>query len=99
MKHLYIIILAALFAACNNENSSVLDGSPVKMTFAISGDFTLNTHEFTRALEADGKTMTDVWAFDYVGGELKQQLHQTSDDADFGSPARKKTAIQSSQGL
>mgnify|MGYP003302660201 CR=1 FL=1 len=86
MKHLYIIILAALFAACNNENSSMLDDSPVKMTFAISGDFILNTHEFTRALESDGKTMTDVWVLDYVGGELKQQLHQTSDDADFGSP-------------
>ena len=86
MKHLYIIILAALFTACNNENFSVLDGSPVKMTVAISGDFMLNTHEFTRALEADGKTMTDVWVLDYVGGELKQQLHQTSDDADFGSP-------------
>ena len=86
MKHLYIIILAVLFAACTKDDSPVLDGSPVKMTFAISGDFTLNTHEFTRALEADGKTMTDVWVLDYVGGELKQQLHQTSDDADFGSP-------------
>ena len=30
--------------------------------------------------------MTDVWVLDYVGSELKQQLHQTSDDADFGSP-------------
>ena len=77
--------MVALFAACS-KNDAVLDGSPVKMTFAISGDFTLNTHEFTRALEADGKTMTDVWVLDYVGGELKQQLHQTSDDADFGSP-------------
>lgn len=86
MNHLYIIILAALFVACNNENSSVLDGSPVKMTFAISGDFTLTSHDFTRSLIADGKDMTDVWVLDYVDGELKQQLHQASDDADFGSP-------------
>ena len=84
-RYIYIIMVALAFAACS-KNDAVLDGSPVKMTFAISGDFTLNTHEFTRALEADGKTMTDVWVLDYVGGELKQQLHQTSDDAYFGTP-------------
>ena len=88
MKHLYIIILAALFAACNNENSSVLDGSPVKMTFAISGDFTLTSHDFTRSLTADGKDMTDVWVLDYVDGTLVQQLHQSDNTAaDFGTPA------------
>ena len=87
MKHLYIIILAALFAACNNENSSVLDGSPVKMTFAISGDFTLNAYNFTRSLTADGKDMTDVWVLDYVDGTLVQQLHQSDNTAaDFGTP-------------
>ena len=87
MKHLYIIILAALFAACNNENSSVLDGSPVKMTFSISGDFTLTSHDFTRSLTADGKDMTDVWVLDYVDGTLVQQLHQSDNTAaDFGTP-------------
>lgn len=87
MKYLYIIILAALFAACNNENSSVLDGSPVKMTFAISGDFTLTSHDFTRSLTADGNDMTDVWVLDYVDGTLVQQLHQSDNTAaDFGTP-------------
>ena len=87
MKHLYIITLAALFAACNNENSSVLDGSPVKMTFSISGDFTLTSHDFTRSLTADGKDMTDVWVLDYVDGTLVQQLHQSDNTAtDFGTP-------------
>jgi hypothetical protein len=52
----------------------------------MTGDFQMNPHDFTRSLEADGKTMTDMWALDYIGCELKQQLHQTSDDADFGSP-------------
>ena len=61
-------MVALAFAACS-KNDAVLDGSPVAITFAISGDFTLNTHEFTRSLEADGKTMTDVWVLDYVGGE------------------------------
>ena len=81
-------MVAATMAACSNSDDelSVGDGLPVAITFAISGDFTLTSRDFTRSLTADGKDMTDVWVLDYVGGELKQQLHQTSDDADFGSP-------------
>lgn len=85
MKRIYIILAAALINACSNDTDTVLSDS-TKITFNVQGDFTLNTASMTRALEADGKTMTDVWVLDYVGGELKQQLHQTSDDADFGSP-------------
>ena len=40
----------------------------------------------TRSLTADGKTMTDLWVLDYMGDELTQTIHQTSDDADFGAP-------------
>ena len=85
MKRIYIILAAALINACSNDTDTMLSDS-TKITFNVQGDFTLNTASMTRALEADGKTMTDVWVLDYVGGELKQQLHQTSDDADFGSP-------------
>ena len=75
MKYLlYIIILAALFVSCTKDDSPVLSDLVAKITFAISGDFTLTTHDFTRALTADGKDMTDVWVLDYVGSELKQQL-------------------------
>ena len=73
-----------LFAACNSDDVEVSESRTI--TFNVQGDFRLSTQDMTRALEADGKTMTDVWVLDYVGGELKQQLHQTSDDADFGSP-------------
>ena len=31
-------------------------------------------------------SMTDLWLFDYVGDELKQTIHQTASDADFGNP-------------
>lgn len=77
-----------MMAACTNDSdNTVFDGSHVKMTFAISGDFTLNTYDFTRALTADGKDMTDVWVLDYVDGTLVQQLHQSDNTADdFGSP-------------
>lgn len=77
-----------MMAACNNDsdNTPVFDDSPVKITFNVQGDFTLNTNPITRALTADGKDMTDVWVLDYVGGVLQQQLHQVSTDADFGAP-------------
>ena len=85
-RYIFYIMVALAFAACS-KNDAVLEGPPVKMTFAISGDFTLNTHEFTRALEADGKIMTDVWVLDYVDGTLVQQLHQSDNTAtDFGTP-------------
>lgn len=87
MKHLYIIILAVLFVACTKDDSPVLSDSVAKITFAISGDFTLTTHNFTRSLTADGKDMTDVWVLDYVDGTLVQQLHQSDNTAaDFGTP-------------
>ena len=87
MKHLYIIILAALFVACTKDDSPVLNDSVAKITFAISGDFTLTSHDFTRSLTADGKDMTDVWVLDYVDGTLAQQLHQSDNTAtDFGTP-------------
>lgn len=87
MKHLYIIILAALFVACTNDESTVIDGDDAKITFTISGDFTLNTHDFTRSLTADGKDMTDIWILDYVDGTIVQQLHQSDNTADdFGTP-------------
>ena len=55
--------------------------------FDVSGDFDLSTTPIaTRALDADGKSMTDVWVLDYVGSELKQQVHRAATDADFGSP-------------
>lgn len=56
------------------------------ITFACTGDFTLQTKAMTRALTADGKDMTDLWVIDYMNGMMKQTVHQTSSDADFGSP-------------
>ena len=35
-------------------------------------------------LKADGTSMSDLWVYDYVGGKLKQTIHQTSSDVDFG---------------
>ena len=81
------IAVATILTACNSDDMHEADAtSTTTITFSMTGDFQLTAHDFTRSLESDGKTMTDVWVLDYVSGELKQQLHQISDDADFGSP-------------
>ena len=89
MKHYIItaVAVALTMTACTSDNDMTISNEKTTtITFSMTGDFHLTAHDFTRSLEADGKTMTDVWVLDYVAGELKQQLHQTSDDADFGSP-------------
>ena len=80
------LALAAL-TACNSDDIQEADTSrTVEMTFNVQGDFTLTTHDFTRALTADGKDMTDVWVMDYVGTQCQQTIHQQAGDADFGTP-------------
>lgn len=60
----------------------------VSITFSCNGDFTMSPFQaLTRALEADGKQLTDLWVLDYVDGSLAQAaIHQVSTDADFGTP-------------
>jgi hypothetical protein len=95
MKHIIttaILAVIAMMTACNSSEdfkgeTSESWNEPVRMTFAISGDFTLTTSDFTRALTSDGKDMTDVWVLDYQSGSLVQQLHQSDNTADdFGMP-------------
>ena len=84
-----LFILALCLTACSSDDApsmETVDSEKVAVTFNVSGDFTLSTSPITRALTADGKEMTDVWVLDYVGGVLQQQVHQTSADADFGTP-------------
>ena len=61
----------------------------VTITFNCRGfDFSTEPFAGTRALEADGKAMTDLWVLDYPNGATQPSavIHQTSDDEDFGSP-------------
>jgi hypothetical protein len=58
-----------------------------KFTFTIKGNFS-DTWEQTRGyLQADGKDMTDVWVFDYIGDELQQQIHLTNTDENWATPS------------
>lgn len=92
-----VALAAVCLTSCSQEdpepmaelNVTVTPPEPMnsrQITFACLGDFSFSTSAFTRSLTADGKDMTDLWVLDYQGTTLIQQLHQTADDADFGTP-------------
>lgn len=88
MKKTIFLLASLLLLACSSHDDEIADVDVSKtVTFALRGDFSFDITPFTRSLEADGYAMTDVWVLDYVDGELKQQVHQTSSDANFGSPS------------
>ena len=100
MKKCVIALLAAMvLTACektiesedNVDEVITTDGKPIvgkRFTFTVKGDFTSEWKSVTRSyLSADGKDMTDLWLFDYVDGQLVQQLHQGDNTAEnFGKP-------------
>ena len=53
------------------------------INFCFGGDVAITG--MTRATLAE-LNLTDVWVFDYVGGQLQATTHQTASDASFGSP-------------
>lgn len=83
-KVLFFAAACIVLSACEKSADNAAEGKDV--TFAMSG-WETETEPVSRAsLEADGQALTDVWVLDYVGSELKQQLHQVSTDADFAEP-------------
>ena len=89
---LAVMLAAILMTACQND-LYVADGLSVNSTtkqfnFTVKGSFTDKWQPVTRgSLAADGQELTDLWILDYQNGALVQQLHQTSNDADFGTPS------------
>lgn len=93
-KLLLMAFAVAMFTAC--EKPMVADdwlvvadqGNTKKFTFTLKGDFTTDWAPVTRGyLQADGKDMTDVWVFDYMGDELQQQIHLTNTDENWATPS------------
>ena len=69
----------------NDEENGDGEKQTKKFTFTVKGDFGAAT--FTRGyLAADGKDMTDLWAFDYMDGLCVQSVHQTAEDEAWGKP-------------
>lgn len=94
---LAIALIAVFFTSCSREDCPELpesrldigiNGDSIRdlttIHFVCRGDFEMCP--FTRSLEADGKSMTDLWVLDYIGTTLAQQIHQVSTDEDFGTP-------------
>lgn len=100
MKKTMLLLLAMVsLTAC--EKVEVVDGSTPeewdeveykytkKFTFTVKGDFgsaTFNAPRTRGYLQADGQSMTDLWAFDYMDGQLVQSVHQSADDEAWGKP-------------
>ena len=92
-----IALMAVFLTSCSREDCPELPESRLDIGinsdsisdlatihFVCRGDFEMRP--FTRSLEADGKSMTDLWVLDYIGTTIAQQIHQVSTDTDFGTP-------------
>ena len=91
MKKYVFFALTGLEAlcACSNDATEENVVQTKEITFSVDGDFSSPRFKApaTRAsLSADGSEMTDLWLFDYMDGQLVQQLHQSPTDADWGTP-------------
>ena len=91
MKKYLLLLLAGAVVSCQrvslyDEEETAEEHETKTVTFKVNGDF--GTPTFTRAaLSADGREMTDLWIFDYMGDECVQTIHQDSGDDDFGEPS------------
>lgn len=91
MKKYLLLLLAGAVVSCQkvslyDEAETAEEPDTKTVTFKVNGDF--GTPTFTRAaLSADGRDMTDLWIFDYMGDECVQTIHQDSGDDDFGEPS------------
>jgi len=88
---LAVLLLAACTKSELTEDAPEVGGDSTvvktkKFKFTVKGDFTRDMGTRADYLSADGKSMTDLWVFDYMGGALVQQLHQSSTDDDWGQP-------------
>ena len=89
------LAVAAILPSCNKndepETMPTLEiclpsdsiATHATVTFAFGGD--VEIRPMTRASLTE-LNLTDVWVFDYVGGQLQATTHQTASDADFGAP-------------
>lgn len=87
MKKFQMALASALMmlTACTsdepkNEKPTGWEQKTITFTF---GDV-LTQHAMTRA-DVTELDLTDLWMFDYVGGELQQTVHQSNTDEGFGA--------------
>lgn len=79
-----MMMAALMLCACSQETA--LPTSDATQTKRVTFLVTSNGWDITRALTADGQDMTDLWIFDYIGGELVGTTHKTGTDSDISTP-------------
>jgi len=83
-KLMMAVVIAMAMAACEKENvSTVVINEPAEMQEKTI-TFSVGNGGGTRATLTE-LSLTDLWLFDYVGGELQQTVHVGSTDGGFGS--------------
>lgn len=93
MKTNIIATALAAFALTACQQYEIQEVESRLFTFHVQGAFSTSYEDMgdTRAavrLEEDNTAgITDLWVLDYVDGTLKNQVHQTPDDEDFGHPS------------
>ena len=93
---IFVMMAALMMTACSKQNPA--DEAPEDGELLVTFNIPQWEHQVvsfddigpsgTRGtISADGKQMTDLWILDYMDGELKRSLHQSSTDDDFAAPA------------
>lgn len=76
-----------MMTACSTNEAYEVEKPMVKVTFNCSTSKSVYFEDISsRAITANGKELTDLAVFDYVGGVLKDVTKQKSIDSGFGSP-------------
>lgn len=80
MKKIALMMVVALLCGCQSVDlEPQQDGKEI--AFKVR-----HNYETRAELRGDGSILTDLWIFDFMNGEMVQQIHQVSTDADFAEP-------------
>ena len=81
MKRLLFMISAVLLCGCQSVDLQPEQSGEKEIAFKVC-----HNYETRAELKGDGNILTDLWIFDFMNGEMVQQIHQVSTDADFAEP-------------
>lgn len=81
-----LLIAVVMMTSCSKSEADDLteEKQDTLQSMVITFDFGPTIRPMTRASLSE-LSMTDLWCFDYMGGTLKQTVHQASTDTGFGS--------------
>ena len=85
LMYLFALFSVLVISSCSSELNEDVNPPTNEQSKLVTFTFgELSYQAMTRASVSE-INMTDLWVFDYVGDELKQTIHQTNEEAGFGS--------------